>query len=477
MLLLYVMVRFVMPTIKELFPWKLKLSDEEFASLWDNAIIVFDTNTLCDFFRSSLNSTKEYIRNLEKIKERIWIPHQVAQEFLKNYKNDVEKEINSFKTAIESINEWEEKQKGLMPLKNKIKGVNRMITSVIDNIFLSVEQTNLQTINESVESVRSKVIDLQQKYVQKDEDVEEILEMTLNLIGEHVGLPYSAEELEKIYKEGDDRYTKKIPPGFEDRKTKQDNSQYGDLIVWKQILDYSRDSQKPIIFVTQEAKIDWWDKSKGRENFEPLEELRREFFEKTKQLFWMYRWDSFLNVAKERKILEISSDSLREATNISDFEKDNFMDKIPNEIKTFNINSYESQIIQTSQEEDSNFRYVKARELNNNRSKFHLIKLIFHTKVLMMQISELKTGILITPDFEMPAIIREKESNLEILEQSVISLTNELIRIHKLSEGLSLKQLDNLQRKYNIINESVEKLKIFIQPFLSAKIANMDEGA
>jgi predicted nucleic acid-binding protein len=258
MLLLYVMVRFVMPTIKELFPWKLKLSEEEFASLWDNAIIVFDTNILCDFFRSSLDSTKEYIRNLEKIKERIWIPHQVAQEFLKNYKNDVDKEIKSFKTAIESINEWEEKQKGLVPLKDKIKSINRMITNVVDDIFSSLEETNLQTINESVEIVRSKVIDLQQKYVQKDEDVEEILELTLNLIGEHVGSPYSEEQLREIYKEGDNRYSEKIPPGFEDRKTKLGNSQYGDLIVWKQILDYSRALGKSIIFVTQEAKPDWW---------------------------------------------------------------------------------------------------------------------------------------------------------------------------------------------------------------------------
>lgn len=69
-----------------------------------------------------------------------------------------------------------------------------------------------------------------------------------------------------------------------------------------------------------------------------------------------------MNVAKERKILEISSDSLREATNISDFEKDNFMDKISNELKMFSINSYENQVIQTSEEESSNFKYIKKRE-------------------------------------------------------------------------------------------------------------------
>lgn len=84
---------------------------------------------------------------------------------------------------------------------------------------------------------------------------------------------FSDEELIKIYKEGETRYKNKIPPGYEDKKPT--NDKYGDLIIWKEIMKYSSEKQKNIIFVTNDKKNDWFD------NNYPRRELIREFYENT----------------------------------------------------------------------------------------------------------------------------------------------------------------------------------------------------
>ena len=59
-----------------------------------------------------------------------------------------------------------------------------------------------------------------------------------------VGVKYPLLKLREIYQEGDFRYKYNIPPGFCDMdKDKNDPTKlqkFGDLIVWKQILDHAR---------------------------------------------------------------------------------------------------------------------------------------------------------------------------------------------------------------------------------------------
>ena len=56
----------------------------EKAELWNNAVFVFDTNALLNLYRYSKNTRNEVISALEENKEKIWIPYQVAYEFMKN---------------------------------------------------------------------------------------------------------------------------------------------------------------------------------------------------------------------------------------------------------------------------------------------------------------------------------------------------------------------------------------------------------
>ena len=59
------------------------------------------------------------------------------------------------------------------------------------------------------------------------------------LFEQKIGEPFSNEELKSLYKEGEERYSYKIPPGYKDKKDEKFSysgriydKQYGDLILW-----------------------------------------------------------------------------------------------------------------------------------------------------------------------------------------------------------------------------------------------------
>lgn len=57
------------------------------------------------------------------------------------------------------------------------------------------------------------------------------------------------------------RYKDQVPPGFMDGKNKDGVRKYSDLIIWKEILNYARNQEKDIVFVTDDVKADWWDEA------------------------------------------------------------------------------------------------------------------------------------------------------------------------------------------------------------------------
>ena len=88
---------------------------------------------------------------------------------------------------------------------------------------------------------------------------DEILNHVVEMFEGRVGTPYSKEQLEKIIEEGKERYKGKIPPGFKDSDKHGDTEvfaeicqKFGDLIIWKQVIEKSKESKKGIIFVTDD---------------------------------------------------------------------------------------------------------------------------------------------------------------------------------------------------------------------------------
>jgi hypothetical protein len=130
------------------------------------------------------------------------------------------------------------------------------------------------------------------------------IETELNKIFQNkVGTAFDSAKLNEIYKNGQERYEKEIPPGYEDRnKDNNDKSgtrKFGDLIIWFQIIEQAKTDKKPIIFVTDEQKKDWWWKINETITIGPRYELRKEIKDQAEVEFYMYQSEQFMKHAGE----------------------------------------------------------------------------------------------------------------------------------------------------------------------------------
>ena len=111
---------------------------------------------------------------------------------------------------------------------------------------------------------------------------------------------WKAEQFATIKKEGDDRYSKKIPPGYKDaKKDSGDLDKFGDLIIWKEMMAKAKADKRPVIFISDDVKEDWWWIHKGRK-LGPRPELVEEFKNESGQGFHIYEFSQFLRFAAIR---------------------------------------------------------------------------------------------------------------------------------------------------------------------------------
>jgi predicted nucleic acid-binding protein len=253
-------------------------SDEDLKDLWENCTFVLDANVLLNLYRYSPDTTSELLKILHKISNRIWVPHQAAFEYQKRRLEVILQQEQSYDEALNfSKKSSGEIKNKLLSSKHPFVSDAAKITKKLDKLFSEIEEK----LNESKSQCVSII----------DEDF--IREKLTNLLDGKVGAPYDTKKYAEIHNAGKDRYDKKIPPGYEDQKNKDNGREYGDLIFWLQTLDYAKETQNPIVLITDEKKEDWWLKSQGK-IIGPRPELVKEIKDYSGVPFYMYRVDPFM---------------------------------------------------------------------------------------------------------------------------------------------------------------------------------------
>lgn len=283
------------------------INEERERKLWKECIFVFDTSALLNFYNYSLE-TKESLFYVvfPKLSGRLWIPNHVEFEYLKNRRSTLKNPITEKygkleEDEIKSLKELSKKfSDQLQNLKNKTKKkfahpyFNQQIFTSFDTVDERYQQELeklIQSINEEIELRKEEILQLE-----KDDKVIEAIETHFSS-----GKSYTFDQLINIVKEGEFRYKHKIPPGYEDANPKRikDGIQvFGDLIIWKQLLDYARIAAKPLVLITDDVKIDWCfiEKIGGETRItRPKEELIREILDYASVDFWMYTLSQFLH--------------------------------------------------------------------------------------------------------------------------------------------------------------------------------------
>lgn len=286
------------------FPGYFKLNDSEIKDLWDKGLIALDANILLNLYRYSDDTREIFFQILEKSKDRIWIPYQSAKEFFDNRLNVMNQQEKAYEDSLSALISVEDEFKNSRQHPFISQGLLKKFTALKKEIS---EELNK---NKEIHNLR----------ITNDD----ILDRIENLFNNKVGDEFSKEKLEELYKEGEQRFSDKIPPGYKD-SNKKDNTQknikqYGDYIVWEQILHKSEEEKQSIILVTDDRKDDWWIRFKGK-TLGARPELTKEFKIRTNQAFYMYQADRFLEFARDYYNIEIkqkSIDEIRELRNLDE---------------------------------------------------------------------------------------------------------------------------------------------------------------
>lgn len=302
--------------MKDIFPGYSKKSDSEIKKIWENGIICFDANVLLNLYRYSNDTRKALLDLVKKFSAQICLPHQSALEYNRNRYEVIADQEKAYKEFISNISQIESD----LQSTSKPPFLSNKLHSSLKKVF--------KEVNSEVEKSIKKYCDFLQ-----DDTI--YSELTL-IFGNKITSEFTEAELQKIYDEGEKRYEKKIPPGFEDEKTKQGNRKYGDLILWKQIINKAKEEKKPIILITDERKKDWWWKIKDGRNMGPRQELVEEMKKEAKTDFHMYSSERFLSYGldhlKERvnkkaleEIKEVKRAEIEEIERLKKRQYDDFM--------------------------------------------------------------------------------------------------------------------------------------------------------
>ncbi|GBR02129.1 PIN-like domain-containing protein [Gluconobacter cerinus] len=258
--------------MKEQFHHLFPPTEAEFRSMWENGIFSFDANVLLSIYRYSEETSKALLSFIMQA-DKVRLPHQFALEFMRNRAKVIVAEANKYQAAYHALEKIEQ---GCRPKS--------------EHPHLSAPaQEAIALIKEELSTSRKQMEGL----ISNDDYVNSLHEA----ISEKIGQEPSESELSKLHVQAADRFRTSIPPGFADAKTKAPPECYGDYVAWAQLINIAATEKRDLIFVTDDAKADWWRIESGR-TIGPRPELLLEFKKLSGQRVWFYPSDRFLSSAE-----------------------------------------------------------------------------------------------------------------------------------------------------------------------------------
>jgi len=308
--------------VKKTFSHYYPPSDAEFKELWQSAVIVVDANVVLNLYRYPEQARDDLLDSLAKFSNRLWIPYYAALEYQRNRLTVIADQKKRFREVEEII------EQSISSLRNKLDGLQlkrRHSTIEVDEFLATIDtatgkfQENLSKLSENQNDVQS-----------EDHLRTRIDQLFEGLVGKP---PTNQKDLDQLWKEGAERYSRRMPPGYMDQKKEKDNEpdefqfdglvfrrSFGDLLLWQQIISYAKENQmKNVILVTDDEKEDWWwtIDSGGKRRIGPRPELTNEITREAGVVsFFMYNSEQFLRRASEFLKVQVPEESISQVRDI-----------------------------------------------------------------------------------------------------------------------------------------------------------------
>lgn len=215
--------------------------DETLELIVTTGTIALDANVMLDLYRVGRDQREQILAALGAVSDRLFVPFQAANEFLRNRLTVVESVENVYKALLDGFKLEVKQLESLRDeeLRTQVRGLLKEATAAY---------------KAGLEKLRDEHI-VPFDCVRNGEDpVLDALEALLT--DQTLGSRPPAEVLDTRRALALARIDAGIPPGYEDAGKKPDPT--GDYLIWAELLEHAKSSGRPLLLVTNDVKDDWY---------------------------------------------------------------------------------------------------------------------------------------------------------------------------------------------------------------------------
>jgi hypothetical protein len=284
-----------------------------------------------NLYRVDRETTEDYFKIFRALGDRIFLPHEAANQFFLNRGGVIRTEQNSFSVAKKRVRNWAERRKGFDNLKDQLRGgdgddsigeiIEDEIKDEIENVFDGSEDYE-QAIEAVKDALIERIEDLDERFTptgttrantEKDEILKELIDIFEGNTGRELD-----EDMEELKDQALERYENEKPPGYEDYEGGDiSRGECEDFLIWKQLMEFAERESEDVVFITGEEKPDWWEVNDDHNIIRPRHELLREFRRESGQFFWMLTTENMLENAYELLGVEVRDKSVEQTDKVS----------------------------------------------------------------------------------------------------------------------------------------------------------------
>jgi hypothetical protein len=261
-------------TVRDRFPEYYSPSTEDVARFVTQGVVVPDTNVLLGLYRLATEEREQVLAAFELVQDRLWLPYQVGFEYQRNRMGVIRQQASAYSRLrdlqvggqpMNSLPPWTRSPFPSRSEKRRVRCCNRCPrrSQPLPTHSSAVSMTSRPTRGHG-----------------GNKDSQTTLSEQGSTDSSTAGWA-SARVTRRGYVESRKGFVecRRCSPGFKDAKKETDEQKTGDYLLWSEMLDRAEATAgdgHPYLFVTDDQKEDWYERS-GGQAVGPQPALLREF--------------------------------------------------------------------------------------------------------------------------------------------------------------------------------------------------------
>lgn len=198
-------------------------TDEDYGRVLTRVLLVPDANVLLNFYRYNQETRAVLFAILKKIREQLWVPHQVLSEFWRNRESAIrDRRVIGDNTISSLEGRYQQSVEDLRAWGNGI-------ALPADNLAV-MRETLERAFRNVIEKISARRDSAPPVLATRSTHGDPVLDELDAVIESHRGDPMDVDAYEKAIKEGHCRVFEGIPPAYKDKKKEGDLAVGGYLV-------------------------------------------------------------------------------------------------------------------------------------------------------------------------------------------------------------------------------------------------------